>query len=122
MGYNFSWPAGISLKYNHPGLFYQRQFFSQLIGKMVSRFSGLLTAAVFFITLSLGGTLMDWGRTLFDFNFLNNQFLTGIYFPAGINSLQQVCQTLVFENIVMLITALLVFALAVLVYNRKLEL
>ncbi len=65
---------------------------------------------------------MDWGRTLFDFNFLNNQFLTGIYFPAGINSLQQVCQTLVFENIVMLITALLVFALAVLVYNRKLEL
>ncbi len=88
-------------------------FFSQLVGKMASRFSGLLTAVVFFVALSLGGKLMDWGRTLFDYHFLTNRFQAAIYFHAGINNLQQAYQGLILQNTIMFITALLFFALAV---------
>jgi len=95
-------------------------FFSQLVGKLAARFSGLLTAAVFLATLWLGGKLTDLGRSLTGYEFLASKLQTWIYFQNG--SLEQVTRVLVLENLIVFLAAAIIFVLAVLVYNRRLEL
>lgn len=88
-------------------------FFSQMVGKLVSRFSGLVTAGVFIATAYLSGKVGDlfWGNidpqwtneiNTFDLSVINQFLLTNFLFSLAI--------------------AAVIFTLAVIIYNRKIEL
>lgn len=79
--------------------------FSQVAGKLVNRFSGLVTALVFIITLWLSGKVME------------------LMWAPGTVELRETTLSLLSSVLgqILLVTAL-IFALAVMVYNRRVEL
>ena len=90
-------------------------FFSQLLGKLVTRFSGLITAIVFIATFWLMNKLMTpiW-QQLGNYNQLHmSQFNFSI---AAFNQLVGM------NTLIMLAGTAIVFVAAVLVYNHKIEL
>ncbi|MDD2586363.1 MAG: hypothetical protein PHT79_04305 [Syntrophomonadaceae bacterium] len=89
-------------------------FFSQMVGKLVSRFSGLVTAVVFIATAYLSGKVGD----LFWLN-IDKQWFTN-----GINTfdLNVINQFLIINLLFSLALAAVIFTLAVIIYNRKIEL
>lgn len=90
-------------------------FFSQLLGKLVTRFSGLVTAIVFIATFWLMGKLMTplWQQVGNYSQSYMNQFNFSI---AAFNQLVGL------NTLIMLVGTVIVFVAAVLVYNYKIEL
>lgn len=82
-------------------------FFSQIAGKLVKRFSGLATIVVFFATFWLSGTIMEEAWKVI----IN-------YFGYGEPTAAFLGATLA----VMVIIAAVIFGLAVLVYDHRVEL
>lgn len=90
-------------------------FFSQLLGRLVKRFSSLVTAVVFVATFWLMGKAMNplW-QQLENYNQVHlNQYNFSL---AALN------QVLGISTLIMLAGAAIVFIAAVLVYNHKIEL
>ncbi|MDD3271343.1 MAG: hypothetical protein WC109_04350 [Syntrophomonadaceae bacterium] len=90
-------------------------FFSQLLGKLVTRFSGLVTAIVFIATFWLMGKLMTpiWQQVGNYSQLHMNQYNFSI---AALNQLVGM------NTLIMLAGTIIVFIAAVLVYNHKIEL
>ncbi|CFW96753.1 Uncharacterized [Syntrophomonas zehnderi OL-4] len=91
-------------------------FFSQLLGKMVTRFSGVVTAGSFLATFWLMGKLMTpiWHQLLTNFSQLH---MNQCYFSvAAFNKLIGI------NTLVILAGTLIVYIAAVLLYNHKIEL
>lgn len=80
-------------------------FFSQIIGKLVSRFSGLVTIITFFATLWLSGKVMGLmlGQRFIEPPDLTAQLLAGLLGTIAL-------------------VAAVILALSILVYNRRVEL
>jgi hypothetical protein len=90
-------------------------FFSQLLGKLVRRFSGLVTAIIFIATFWLMNKLMTplW-QQLWNYNQLHmNQYNFSV---AALNQLVGM------NTLIVLAGTVIVFIAAVLVYNHKIEL
>ena len=83
-------------------------FFSQIIGRLSSRFSGLITGGVFVLTLYIVGKINDFTSNL-NIRLFSDWDTT----PIG---------SLLTANLMVLVTAAVIFTLAVVVYNRKVEL
>jgi hypothetical protein len=90
-------------------------FFSQLLGKLVRRFSGPVTAIVFVATFWLMGKAMNpmWQKLG---EYSNMQFSSLNFSLAAFNQLIGI------NTLIILFGALVVFIAAVLVYNHKIEL
>lgn len=90
-------------------------FFSQLLGKLVTRFSGLVTAIVFIATFWLMNKLMTpiWQQVGNYSQLHMNQYNFSI---AAFNQLVGM------NTLIMLAGTIIVFIAAVLVYNHKIEL
>jgi len=89
-------------------------FLSQVVGKLSSRFSGLITAAAFIATLVLSGKIMDALGT--DNNAANLMVMrmtsTADNFLSNLN----------LSSLSYLLLAAVIFILAAIIYDRKLEL
>jgi ABC-type transport system involved in multi-copper enzyme maturation permease subunit len=90
-------------------------FFSQLLGKLVTRFSGLVTAIVFIATFWLMNKLMTplWQQ-------LGNY--SQLYMNQSNFSIAAFNQLVGMNTLIMLAGTIIVFIAAVLVYNHKIEL
>lgn len=83
-------------------------FLSQIVGRLSARFSGLITALVFFLTLYIVGKINDFTSSL-NIRMFADWYTT----PLG---------SLLTANLMVLLTATVIFTLAVAIYNRKVEL
>ena len=83
-------------------------FFSQIVGRLSTQFSGLITGGVFVLTLYIVGQINDFTSSL-------NVKMFADWYTTPIVSLLT-------ANLMVLVTAAAIFTLAVIVYNRKLEL
>ena len=89
-------------------------FLSQVVGKLSSRFSGLLTAAAFIATLVLSGKIMDvlgTGNNAANLMFIRMTANAG-NFASELN----------LSSLSYLLMAAVIFILAAIIYDRKLEL
>lgn len=93
-------------------------FFSQMVGKLVKRFSGLLTAAVFFFTFYIVGQIGDLFWRNIETEWLTNG-TEAIDLIAGLDVFNRfIGLNLIFT---LVITAV-IFILTVIIYNRRVEL
>ncbi len=83
-------------------------FFSQIVGRLSARFSGLITGLVFLLTLYIVGKINDFTSSL-------NIRMFADWYTTPIGSLLT-------ANLMVLVTAAVIFTLAVVVYNKKVEL
>jgi len=122
---------GLSILFNNPELvrnllaFYlcgliflmflcSTSFFSQVTGKLSSRFSGLITAITFIITLVLSGKIL----TAFKISSITDNSRA----MQMMGSADNFVNSLNFSSLSYLLLAIVIFILAVMIYDRKLEL
>jgi len=112
---------GIAMAYllSVTGLFYliSISFLSQLIGKLFTRFVGLVTLIVFLITLYLGGCLMEIPRSL-----INASSSFNIIGPNMQASLQQAVLFMGVNSMIYFVAAGLILFVSILVYRYRTEL
>lgn len=92
-------------------------FFSQLVGKLFTRFFGLITIGAFLITLYLGGWLMHIPRTL-----IHPASSFNIIGPDMATSIQQAIYFMGVNSIIYFVAAALIFFMAILIYDYRIEL
>ncbi len=88
-------------------------FFSQVVGKLSRKFSGLITTVVFLVTLIMSGKIMNW------LDIAGNPVAMSIM--NGNNS-KSILYSLNAYSLSHLLLAILIFILVVVLYDKKLEL
>lgn len=122
---------GLMMLYNHPQLFQSllafyvsglvfltflccTSFFSQIAGKLSAKFSGLVTAVTFIITLILSGKILDALGTG------SNELYHMMIQISGDTA--NYISNMNMSSLSYLVLAILLFILAAVIYDRKLEL
>ncbi len=89
-------------------------FFSQIAGKLSSKFSGLVTAATFIITLILSGKLLEVLGT--------GSHKVNLVMMRMSGNTESLANSLNFSSLSYLLLAIILFIAAAVIYDRKLEL
>jgi len=98
-------------------------FFSQLAGKLVSRFSGFVTVLVFIIMFWLGNRLMSTVQVaLWPFDLQSGEWFMSIRWNDYVSAMNSITYSLGISLSILSGALVLVFLLAVLLYNRRIEL
>lgn len=92
-------------------------FLSQLIGKLFTRFNGVITLLVFLATLAFAGWLMDLSRSFCQFSSSFN-----ILGPGLQSSLQQAIVFMGVNSAIYFVVAALIMVVSILVYRYRIEL
>jgi len=92
-------------------------FLSQFIGKLFTRFNGMITLLVFLVTLFLGGWLMEIPRS-----FINTSSSFNIIGPNIQSSLQQAVLFMGVNSAIYFVVASLVMFISILIYRYRVEL
>lgn len=96
-------------------------FFSQVVGKLSRKLSGLITLAVFIAMLIVPGKILNW---ILDATGIADQYLSplAMRYMTGSDPGSAMLTALNFSSLGQFLFALLIFILAVVLYNKKLEL